>query len=164
MTVRGAAVFAAAACVALGTWAARRLNVRESVLEEWASALKRMENALAFDGAALPQVLRAGADNHLPTLQALINRMEEAPAQSIDELLNDLPWDPLLTDSEKDVLNQCLKALFSPSPIQQSQALARAQEQWQEFLKSAKAVREKNGRLYVSLGWLGGAALFIFLC
>ena len=164
MTVRIAAVFAAAACVALGSGASRRLNGRESMLKEWETALKRMENALAFDNAPLPHVLRAGADNHLPTLQALINRMEEAPAQPIDELLNDLPWDPLLTDSEKDVLLQCLKALFSPSPIQQSQALARAQAQWQEFLKSAKAAREKNGRLYVSLGWLGGAALFIFLC
>ena len=109
-------------------------------------------------------MLRAGADNHLPALEALIRRMEEAPAQPIDELLNDLSWDPLLTDSEKDVLRQCLKALFSPSPIQQSQALARAQAQWQDFLKSAKAAREKNGRLYVSLGWLGSAALFIFLC
>ena len=162
--MRIAAVFAAAACVALGTWVARRLNARESVLEDWATALKQMENALAFDGAALPQVLRAGAGNHLPTLQALIKRMEEAPARPIDDLLNGLPWEPLLTDSEKDVLYQCLKALFSPSPLQQSQAVARAQAQWQEFLKSAKAVREKNGRLYVSLGWLGGSALFIFLC
>ena len=162
--MRIAAVFAAAACVALGTWAARRLNARESALEEWDAVLKRMETALAFDGAALPQVLRAGADNHLLVLEALIRRMEEAPARPIDELLNGLPWDPPLTDSEKDVLCQCLKALFSPSPLQQSQAVARAQAQWQEFLKSAKAAREKNGRLYVSLGWLGGAALFIFLC
>ena len=94
----------------------------------------------------------------------MLRRMAETPAAPVETLLHDLPWNPLLTDTEKNTLLGCFTALFSPSLSQQGQALAKARESWQEYVSSCKQIRQKNARLYLNLGWLGGAALFILLC
>ena len=160
----GAAVLAAAACVALGAWAARRLARREDLLNAWDSALIRMEGAITHSGAGLRDVLKIGAGQQIPLLSELARRMEESPAAAPGELIAALPWDPLLTPPEKETLLQCLEGLFSPSLTQQAQAVAYAREQWSVFRRISREVREKNGRLYWHLGWLSGAALFILLC
>ncbi len=162
--MKGAALPAAAACVLLGSRAAEKLKERENLLAAWDASLQRMEGAVAFGGAALPQVLGAGDDPRLPELKQLLERMARSPAAPVEKLLDGLSWNPLLTDTEKDALRGCFTALFSPSLSQQGQALAQAKENWRGFLSSCKQIRQKNARLYLSLGWLGGAALFILLC
>lgn len=162
--MNGAAIPAAAACILLGSRAAGKLKDRENLLTAWEASLQRMEGAVAFNGAALPKVLEAGKDPPLPELDELLRRMAETPAAPVETLLHDLPWNPLLTDTEKNTLLGCFTALFSPSLSQQGQALAKARESWQEYVSSCKQIRQKNARLYLNLGWLGGAALFILLC
>ena len=162
--MNGAAIPAAAACIILGGRAAGKLKERESLLAAWDASLQRMEGALTFGGAALPKVLEAGKAPALPELDELLRRMADTPAAPVEKLLDDLPWNPLLTDAEKNTLLCCFSTLFSPSLSQQSQALAHARESWQEYVSSCKQVRQKNARLYLSLGWLGGAALFILFC
>ena len=75
-----------------------------------------------------------------------------------------LPWDALLSPAERETLSACLRSLFSPTLTQQAQALSAARDQWAVFLRLCREKREKDGKLYVSLGWLGGAAAFILLC
>ena len=155
---------AAAACVALGLWASRRLSRRETLLNAWEGALIRMEGAVTHSGAGLRDVLRSGGEDRLTELKELSRRMELQPAASPDALLSALPWDPLLTEAERDALLACLRGLFSPTLTQQAQAIAYARDQWAVFRRLSREALDRNGRLYVSLGWLSGAALFIFLC
>ena len=159
------AVLGAGACVALGINAAGRLNRREAVLRAWENALLRMDAAVNHSAAPLEEVLRRGAaDDNLPVLTALMQRLNTMPASSAAELLDGLPWEDTLRPAEKETVKDCLMALFSPSLQTQSQALAYAQSQWRMYRQSCCEAREKNARLYISLGWLGGAAVFILLC
>ncbi len=158
------ALLGAGACVALGMSAANRLNLREAGLQTWENALLRMDAAVNNSAAPLVEVLRRGAADNLPVLLELISRLETRPASSASELLDRLPWEDTLLPAEKETINDCLTALFSPSLQTQSQALAYAQSQWRMYRQSCREARDKNVRLYTSLGWLGGAAVFILLC
>ena len=159
------AVLGTGACVALGMSAANRLNRREAVLQTWENALLRMDAAVNNSAAPLEDVLRRGAaDDNLPVLTALMQRLKSMPASSVSELLDGLPWEDTLLPPERGALKDCLTALFSPSLQTQSQALAYAQSQWRMYRQSFRETRDKNARLYISLGWLGGAAVFILLC
>ena len=159
------ALLGAGACVALGMSAANRLNRREAILQAWESALLRMDAAVNNSAAPLNEVLRRGAaDDNLPVLTELLSRLETLPASSASELLDRLPWEDTLLPAEKETIKDCLIALFSPSLQTQSQALAYAQSQWRVYRQSCREARDKNARLYTSLGWLGGAAVFILLC
>ena len=159
------AFLGAGACVALGMSAANRLNRREAVLQAWESALLRMDAAVNHSAAPLEDVLGRGTgDDNLPVLTALMQRMKSMPASSVAELLDGLPWEDTLLPAEQETVKDCLTALFSPSLQTQSQALAYAQSQWRVYRQSCRETRDKNARLYTSLGWLGGAAIFILLC
>ena len=57
-----------------------------------------------------------------------------------------------------------LSGLFAATAGPQKKALAQAQEKWRGFARAAREAADKNRRLYCSLGFLGGAALFILLC
>ena len=96
--------------------------------------------------------------------EELIRRLEATPAASPDTLTGVLPWDELLSPAERETLSTCIRGLFSPTLTQQAQALAAARDQWAAYLRRCREKRERDGRLYVSLGWLGGAAAFILLC
>ena len=159
------AVLGAGACVALGMSAANRLNRREAVLQTWENALLRMDAAVNNSAAPLEDVLRRGAaDDNLPVLTALMQRLNTMPASSDAELLDGLPWEDTLLPPERGALKDCLTALFSPSLQTQSQALVYAESQWRIYRQSFRETRDKNIRLYTSLGWLGGAAVFILFC
>ena len=158
------AVLGAGTCVALGMYAADRLARREAMLLAWENALIRMDTAVNHSGAELKEVLRHGAAEKEPVLLELLGRLETAPASSSEELLDNLPWNDLLLPAERDTLSECLKALFSLSIQAQAQALSYAFAQWVAYRKACGKTREKNARLYLSLGWLGGAAAFILLC
>ena len=159
------ALLGAGACVALGMSAANRLNRREAILQAGESALLRMDAAVNNSAAPLNEVLRRGAaDDNLPVLTELLSRLETLPASSASELLDRLPWEDTLLPAEKETIKDCLIALFSPSLQTQSQVLAYAQSQWRMYRQSCREARDKNVRLYTSLGWLGGAAVFILLC
>ena len=158
------ALLAAAACVALGALAANRLSLREKMLDAWDGALLRMEGAAARGGSPLPQILRQGAGGRVPLLREAADRLEKEPALSPAALLPLLRWDGLMTPAEKGALEECLLSLFSPNPEAQIRALSYAREQWALFRRVGREAREKNARLYASLGWLSGAALFILMC
>ena len=159
------AVLGAVACVALGINAAGRLNRREAALRAWENALLRMDAAVNHSAAPLEEVLRRGAaDDNLPVLTELLQRLNTMPASSAAELLDGLPWEDTLLPPELGTLKDCLSSLFSPSLQTQSQALAYAQSECRMYRQSCCEAREKNARLYISLGWLGGAAVFILLC
>ena len=158
------AVLGAGACVALGIGAAERLNRRDRMLQAWEKALFRMDAAVNHSGAELKEVLRRGAEEENAVLSELLRRMEATPAASTDTLLAALPWDGLLLSAERDTLQNCLASLFSPSLQAQAQALSYALAQWAVYRSACRETREKNIRLYTSLGWLGGAAVFILFC
>ena len=159
------AVLGAVACVALGINAAGRLNRREAALRAWENALLRMDAAVNHSAVPLEDVLGRGAgDDNLPVLTALMQRLNTMPASSDAELLDGLPWEDTLLPPELGTLKDCLSALFTPSLQTQSQALAYAQSECRMYRQSCCEAREKNARLYISLGWLGGAAVFILLC
>ena len=159
------AVLGAGACVALGINAAGRLNRREAALRAWEKALLRMDAAVNHSAVPLEEVLRRGAaDDNLPVLTGLMQRLNTMPASSAAELLDGLPWEDTLLPPELGTLKDCLSALFTPSLQTQSQALAYAQSECRMYRQSCCEAREKNARLYISLGWLGGAAVFILLC
>lgn len=158
------ALLAAAACIALGLLAAGRLSARERALNAWEGALRRMEGAVAQGGQGVAQVLRRGAGDNVPMLQEAAGLLEKEPALAPEALISRLAWDPLLTPAERDVLREGLAGLFSPSPELQLRALGYAREQWALFLRLGREALEKNARLYASLGWLAGAAVFILMC
>ena len=155
---------AAGACVALGVLSARRLARREEMLAAWEGALIRLEGAVIHSGGGLRDALRRSAGKHTGILEELAQRMEEAPAAAPDALIGALAWDPLLTPPEREALSECLFSLFSPSPDGQARGIAYARDRWAAFRRAGREALEKNNRLYISLGWLGGAALFILMC
>ena len=155
---------AAGACAAWGMGASRRLARRCALLTAWDGALLRMEGAVTHSGAGLTAVLKQGTGEENAVLEALIRRMDASPAASPEALTVGLPWDELLAPDERETLSACLRGLFSPTLTQQAQALAAARDQWAVYLRRCREKRERDGKLYVSLGWLGGAAAFILLC
>ena len=159
-----AALLAAGACVAAGHGASGRLEKREKLLRAWSEALSRMERAVERGGMTLSETLRRGAGDRVETLRRLAGILEENPAQAPEAMLDRLDWDALLTAQERQTLCDCLLALFSPDREMQRRTLADARCQWTQFCQSAREAREKNSRLYVSLGWLAGAGVFILLC
>ena len=158
------ALAAASGCAALGMSASRRLARRCTLLTAWDGALLRMEGAVTHSGAGLTAVLKQGAREGNAVLEALIRRMEVSPAAAPEALTDGLPWDELLSPDERETLAACLRGLFSPTLTQQAQALASARDQWAVHLRRCREKREQDGKLYVSLGWLSGAAAFILLC
>ena len=158
------ALTAAGACAVWGMNASRALAQREALLAAWDGALSRMEGAVAHSGAGLMAVLKQGAAEKNTVLHELIRRLSQSPAASPEELTAALPWDEQLSPVERETLSACLRGLFSPTLVQQAQAIAAARNQWAEYLRRCREKREKDGRLYVRLGWLGGAAAFILLC
>lgn len=157
----GLAIIGAGACVALGMGAANRLNRREETLRAWENALLRMDAAITHSAATLAEALQRGG---MPALLELRRRLEVLPAASAEELLSGLPFENTLLPPELDTLQNCLSLLFSPSLQEQAQALAYARSQWALYRAASREARDKNARLYVSLGWFGGAAVFILLC
>ena len=157
------AFLSAASCIALGALASRRLSARERAIGQWDAALQRMEAALDR-GLDLPGLLRLGAGEQVDWLAQAADKLEAAPTLNEKTLLTLLPLPPLLTAAERQTLRDCLETLFSPSPEVLSQALAYTRAQWAHFRKISRDALESNGRLYCSLGWLAGAALFILIC
>ncbi len=158
------ALAAAGGCAALGMRASRRLARRCALLTAWDGALVRMEGAVTHSGAGLMAVLKQGAGEENAVLRELIRRMEASPAASPEALTEGLPWGELLAPEERETLAACLRGLFCPTLTQQAQALSAARDQWAVYLYRCREKREQDGKLYVSLGWLGGAAAFILLC
>lgn len=158
------AFLGAAACIALGMLAADRLSQRERLLNAWEGALQRMEAAISLGGLNLPGVLRKGAGENVPLLSRAAALLEEQPALSHQALLSRLDWTGLLTPAERETLQECLTGLFAPAPQMQLQALQYAREQWALFRRIGREAQENNARLYASLGWLAGAAVFILMC
>ena len=158
------AVLAAAACIALGLLAARRLSAREVLINACEGALRRMEGAVTRGGEGVVQVLRRGAGDDVPMLQQAAALLEREPALAPEALLSRLAWDPLLTPAERDALREGLAGLFFSTPDMQLRALGYAREQWALFRRISRETLEKNARLYASLGWLAGAAVFILMC
>jgi len=158
------AFLAAAACIALGMGAANRLTARERLLRAWEGALQRLELALGQGGDTLPRLLRSAAGEDVPLLKELAKRLEGEPALSPQALLPRLNEGGLLTPAEQEVLEQAIGGLFSPTVSGQLQAIEYAREQWALFRRISREAWESHGRLYASLGWLAGAALFILMC
>ena len=158
------ALGAAGGCAALGMSASHNLARREALLAAWDGAMLRMEGAVAHNGAVLTDVLRQGAGENNAVLEELIRRLNQVPAASPEALTENLPWDELLSPGERETLSACLRGLFCPTLAQQAQAIASARDQWAVFLRRCREKRERDGRLYVSLGWLAGAAAFVLLC
>ena len=157
-------LLAAGACAALGGWAARRLSLRVDTLNAWEGALSRMEGMAQHLAMGLPDMLRRASGGQIPCLDILADRIVSDPTRAPEELLRDLPWEPWLSGEERETARDCLLGLFAPTADQQLRAIRFAGEQWQHFRRISREQRERNGRLYRSLGWLGGAALFILMC
>lgn len=158
------ACLAAAACVAAGYRAARRLDEKAKEIEAWEEKLIRLENELRMGGAALPAMLRRGSAGEQDILSALADQMEKNPAADAEGLLLSLPWPVSLSPEERKALAECLRGLFSPEKEGQIRAVRRARGQWARFAQKCRESREKNAALYRKLGWLAGAAAFILLC
>ncbi len=158
------ALTAAAGCILAGARAAGRLQERERLLDAWQMALWQMALALTHQPLGLPALLRLGAGDSLPCLSQAAELLEREPALSPAALLGRFSFSALLTRREKRALRDGLMGLFSPQPGMQLQALSCAREQLLLFARASREAAEKNSRLYLSLGCLSGAALFILMC
>ena len=158
------ALGAAAACAALGALASGRLSRRLEALAQWDKALSRMEGAVRLRQASAVEAVGEGAQEESVTLPALLEKARTGPGQTPAALLRDLPWHPLLPREAKAALLDWLLSLFLPAAAQQTQGMALAQIPFARCLNDARAAKERYGRLYVSLGWLSGTAMFILLC
>ena len=158
------AALAAAGCIALGTLAAKRLSERERLLNAWEDVLQRMETRIVSGGEALPRLFRECARGTGLLFEKAAEAWETEPALTMEKWLEQLSFEPLLTFSERDTLKKCLESLRAPHLELQLQALSFAREQWQQFRRIGREARENNTRLYMSLGWLAGAAVFILIC
>lgn len=155
---------AAAACVSIGFHFSRRLSRLVDALSQWDKALLALSGAIRYRRASALDALEAGAREEKETLPALLKRMKERPGETPAALIRELPWHPLLPPEAVSALSDCLLSLFLPTLPQQEQGLALSRIPFDDCLSKAREAREKNARLYGSLGWLSGAALFILLC
>lgn len=157
------ALICALSCGALGGVMARRALARLRLAQDWEEALSRMQSA-AQQGNPLGEILRLGAGERLPVLKEAARSLALFPAQEAEEWLGKLAWDPLLLPQEKEILSSCLAGLFAPEKEGQLLSLRFAQERWRAVARRCEEEKEKNGKLYLHLGWLSGAALFILMC
>ncbi len=157
------AVLAAGLCGLIGILAAGRLQKRENSLMHWQEALVRMENAITHGQLPLPDVLMAGGER-VELLNDLAKHLQAEPVIGLMALWRSVEPDDLLTEPEWALLTGCMEGLSATSLEMQRTAVHYAREQWVQYLTAGRMARERNARLYQSLGWLCGAALFILLC
>ena len=153
---------AAGACVLMGLSRAARLQAREKALEEWAEAMARMESAVTHFSPPIADILREGAVC-APALGALDRLLAASPARPLDELWQETPRDETIKETEWAALGECLRGLQETTAARQREAIRRAREKWTPLVVSARKARERGVRMYCSLGWLGGAAVFILM-
>ena len=158
------AVLAAAACIGLGMLAAGRLSERERLLNAWEEVLRRLEMHLDSGCDALPPLLRDCTRGTGVCLEKAAEEWERNPVMLPEAWMKTIAWEPLLTPPEADALKQCLEGLLLPQRAQQMQTLLSIRNQWTLFRRISREARENNARLYSSLGWLAGAAVFILIC
>lgn len=151
----------AAACVLAGQGGAMRLQKRVKLLECWDAALARLESAAVDAGLGSADALGRCVQKDTPQLSQLLALMEAQPASSPESWLSSLSWEEPLSSREKEILAGFFLSFLSPFPEAQSRGMGYARQRWREALGDAQKAREANARLYRSLGWLSGAALFI---
>lgn len=155
------AALSAAACAGLGAWAGLRLARRDVRLRRWQQALLSVRAACAYARMPPARAVLAGAA-HIPQLKTLSERMESGDAALADPLCG-LARDTLLTPAERAVLLSCWEALLRGDALEQQQAFDYALARFEAFCACAERARERNARLYVTLGCLGGACIFLTL-
>ncbi len=153
---------AAGACVLMGLCRAARLQAREKTLEEWGEAMARMESLVTHFSPPIPEILHEGGAC-APTLHTLETQYALAPAQGLKQLWRALPREAPLKDEEWALLGDCVGGLGETTATRQKEALRRAREKWSPLMVSARKARERGVKMYCSLGWLGGAAVFILM-
>lgn len=155
------AVAGALACAALGMLMGTRLSRRCARLRNWQQALFIIRAQCVYARAPLWQALKAGGA-YVDALTAIAQSVESKGADPF-ALFGNLRRDALLTSEEWAVLASCMQALAHGGAAEQDLALTYASERFRGFCESAQAKRDRDTRLFISLGWLGGACVFLLL-
>ena len=150
-----------AACGLLGLYAAHRLRARSACLRAWQRALGAMYAACAYARADCAQILRAGAYD-MPALLPIARAVEVSGADA-GQLFAGQTRKTMLRAEERTVLLSVLRALSSGTREEIGAAITYALERFRQFCADSDRRRDADARMYLALGVLSGACVFLIL-
>lgn len=161
------ALAAFAGCALLGFLWAASLTRRVSVLRAWARALARMEAGLLYRARTLEELLERAVDGEgnrevQGALAACAGRMREDPLVSFSQAMGELAM-PELTQQDLAALSPLFAGLGIGDVEAQRGLLRSVREAMDAQIAQAKEAEEKDRRLALSIGVIGGGAVFLFL-
>ncbi len=160
-----AALMAGIGCGIMGMLASARLKKRQTLLNAWMRFIARIQTTLSTQRLPMDQVLESGLGEY-PVLDAQMQNtialMRTTPELSAQEAF---VKSGATGYEEKDLLliHSLLVGLGTGSLEKRQGAVKLSLDAFSAAYEQAKQAYEKNGRLYVNLGWLGGFALVLLL-
>ena len=154
-----AGMIVGAACVCAGAAASYRLYRRAVLLRDWQQAMIAMRAAAVYAHAGCADTLRAGQMAVLKKLAEQVER-EGADAAAAYEALG---GDALIRGDERAVIACVLRTLSGGGRDEQEAMLSYAEARFSAFCERAEALRDRDARMFVSLGVLCGICALIML-
>lgn len=155
------AIVMGGACACAGAAAAWILRARTMELRAWQQALLAMRAACLYSRSTCAQVLRAGAAEASCLLP--IARAVELNGADAARLFSAQKRSRLLRPEEHAVLLSALRCISAGTREEMAEALSYAAERYAAFCAESEKKRDSDARLYVTLGTLTGACVYLIL-
>ncbi len=161
------AVVAGVGCVLMGVLYARTLSRRVHALTAWARVLSKIEAGLGWRAHTLEGLITRAADGEVcrdvcEPLWACAERMREDPMLTLADAITPDKL-PAMTDADLAALSPLWAGLGEGNEDAQRGLLRSVRAALAAQVDAAAQDEQKNRRLYLSLGGIGGLMVFLFL-
>lgn len=156
-------------CSALGFRIAKTYRDRPRELTDIASAIRMLRAEIEFNLTPLPEALRRIADRTNPPLQSTFEMASErltrgdSVQEAFDDSVDYLRTHSALSKEDVEALKDFTKTLGTSDLLHQTQQLDNAISRIQSLESDARALQQKNERLWQYLGLLLGLLIVIVL-
>ncbi len=161
------ALLAAAGCALAGGLWAESLKRRLATLRAWQRAVTRFEAGISLGAHTMDLWLLRAADGEpcravREALKGAAARMRDEPLLSLSDAMAEAP-PPELTAGDRAALSPLFAGLGGGDEAAQRALLRAASAALSAQIAEAEEAERKDRRLALSLGAIGGLAVFLFL-
>ncbi|MDF2889675.1 MAG: Stage sporulation protein [Clostridia bacterium] len=160
-----------AACSILGFAAANRYSLRPKDIRRFRSSVQMLETEIIYGCTPLPQAfnnISAKVEGPLKSFYSMISEeLNGGHSYSLDTAwsrgINKLLGETFLKSADKDMIAEFGKVLGSSDREDQKKHFALFYIQLKQHEEVAEEERQKNEKMYKTLGFLSGLVIFILL-
>lgn len=157
------ALCCACACMVYGFMRYNAYKNDADALKDYLTAFQKMAADLHFSSPPLPLLLQKNAPDNQHYLYRLGEKMENAGALPLDDIM-EMAGQPPLKKEMQLCLRQLLEGLHAPQPAWQQKAMEEIILRFRQAEEAARQDLQVKGKLSLQLSILAGCALFILIC